>query len=60
MKYETLRDGEWWRCGMKGASLMCCECSLVHVINFRRRGGQLEIQLIQDDRVTAAARRKRT
>lgn len=57
MKYPVLKDGEWVqpsRCGFRDA---CCDCGLVHRMNFRVRDGHIEFQVFRDGRATAAMRR---
>jgi hypothetical protein len=57
-KYDQWYDGEWDIVRMWGFKLMCCDCSLVHEMNFRKTPGGLMIQVFRDERATAAARRK--
>lgn len=40
-----------------GYRFMCCDCSLVHVLEFRVRGDQVEMKATRHKRATAAARR---
>ena len=35
----------------------CCDCGLVHRLDFRIVGGRIEFRTRRDDRATAAARR---
>lgn len=34
-KCTPRRDGEWFKPTMKGYFLQCCDCALIHRINFR-------------------------
>ena len=54
----------------KGYKLMCCDCGLVHKIDFRHviringkfiasKGGKVQFRVWRDNRATAAARRHR-
>lgn len=36
----------------------CCDCGLVHRINFRVQNGKVQFQAFRDNRATAAKRRK--
>ena len=33
-KFKTLADGEWVRPKMSGYELKCCDCGLIHSIDF--------------------------
>lgn len=57
--WHTLTDGEWVRVPAKGHKNACCDCSLVHIIDYRiAEDGALEIRFRRDKRATAALRRK--
>lgn len=71
-RYRQAHDGEWIQPRMRGYKLRCCDCGLVHTLNFRviERGriGQLVnvvtgvkvlFQAERDERATAAVRRHR-
>lgn len=57
-KYKVVTDGEWVQPVMKGYKMACCDCGLVHVINFRIAGKKVQLQAFRDNRKTAAKRRK--
>lgn len=57
--YEIWESGEWCVLPRRGTKLMCCDCHLTHVLNFKIKDGKIYMQVIRDDRATAAARRKR-
>lgn len=57
--YRQVHDGEWVQPVRRGYRMMCCDCSLVHVLNFRVRRGSIQIQAIRHKRATAAARRRK-
>ena len=56
--YEAVEPGEWFspRSGPDGWFQKCCDCGLVHKIEFDR---PVRIRVFRDDRKTAAGRRKR-
>jgi len=57
-KYVQIYDGDWVQPrSRRGHKMRCCDCGLVHVVNFRVRGGKLQFQVFRDDRATAASRR---
>ncbi len=55
--YEPLIEGEWCRPKMKGFLLGCCDCALVHRINFRKLPKGIEFQVFRDEKETASERR---
>jgi hypothetical protein len=65
VKYTQVYDGEPVQPKRRGYRLMCCDCGLVHVLDFylvkyadgRRR--KIRFVARRDVRATAAARRKR-
>jgi len=59
MKYTQVFDGDWHRPVMRGWRMLCCSCSLVHIINFRIVGKHVELQARVCKRATAAARRRK-
>jgi hypothetical protein len=60
MKYNKPEDNEWIRPVMKGYRIMCCDCGLVHELDFRvirwGRGHKVEFRARRNARATAAAR----
>lgn len=60
--YNRPQAGEWIRPVKNGYKMMCCDCGLVHVINFRLipwgRGRKILFQAFRHTRATSAARRR--
>jgi hypothetical protein len=60
-KYDHINDQEWVEIPMRGLSLACCDCSLVHRMNFRiltnGKTKRFYMQANRDERATAAMRR---
>lgn len=57
--YYQVTDGEWIEVVLKGSRDQCCDCGLVHRINFRINAkGKIEYQVFRDGRATAAARKR--
>jgi hypothetical protein len=52
-------DGEWVQPQRRGFELECCDCGVVHRVNFRLRAGKVQFQAFRDARKTAATRRAR-
>ena len=57
LKYTKREDGEWIK--PKGAFhfIRCCDCSLVHLFEFRRNGARIKFRAWRQNR--HARRRKR-
>jgi len=58
-EYFEIEDGEWVAVPARGHKNACCDCDLVHLIDYRIVDGQLEIRVKRDMRSTAALRRHR-
>lgn len=68
-KYRQETDGEWIRPVAKGYKMACCDCGLVHRLDFRVmrgvnathgrlvKGARAEFMAFRDNRATAAVRR---
>ena len=63
MKYPVVNDGDIVVPVMKGYRMRCCDCDLVHRVNFtvrkHGRGHKVSFRIWRDNRATAAARRKK-
>lgn len=60
MRYYTqAADGEWIQPIKRGYRVACCECSLVHEVDFRIVDGRVQFRAWRDGRATAAKRRGR-
>jgi hypothetical protein len=57
--------GEWFKVVKTGYRMTCCDCSLVHEIDFRIQsgsepfGGEFELRVRRDDELTEQVRAKR-
>lgn len=58
VRYHQAVDGEWFAIKKRGFYDMCCDCGLVHIVDYRIIEGRLEIRSTRHKRATAAARRK--
>lgn len=64
MEFEEPAAGEWVQPVKKGYKLACCDCGLVHAVNFRiikYAGGKrakVQLQAFRDERATKALRKK--
>ena len=61
MKYDEPKPGEWVRPVKRGYRMMCCDCGLVHTMDFRTtrwgRGRKVWFRVFRNNPATAAARR---
>ena len=55
--YRVISYGEWTRPRMRNFREQCCDCGLIHRLDFRIVDGRVEFRTRRDDRATAAARR---
>lgn len=56
--YDRYRSG-WVSPQRKGYKFRCCDCYLVHTIDFRIKDHVIQFRVERDDRATAASRRGR-
>lgn len=58
-KYADLPQGEWEEPPKHPRTyhLACCDCGLVHKMNFRVKDGRVQFRVFRDERATAAIRR---
>lgn len=61
MRYKKVQAGEWVQPIRKGYKMRCCDCGLVHRLNFRLvkhgLGHKIQFNADRDERATAAIRR---
>lgn len=58
MKYAQAIDGEWIE-PKDGYKMACCDCGLIHRLNFRVVKGRVQIQPFRDNRATAQRRKNK-
>lgn len=62
-RYNIVKDGEWFFPGRKRYRLACCDCGLVHEVDFALvpwgRGKRIALRPRRHNRATAAKRRNR-
>ncbi len=57
--YGQIYDGDWIKLYMRGQKIGCCDCHLIHTINFRKgKDGGLEAQFFRDTKATYGKRRR--
>ena len=55
MKYDTPEEGEWVQPIRKGYKMMCCDCGLVHTLDFRIVGDKrkfIHFRAFRDEEAT--------
>jgi hypothetical protein len=57
VRYDVVPYGGWTRPRMRNFREQCCDCGLIHRLDFRIVDGKVEFRTRRDDRATAAARR---
>lgn len=55
-KYEQVIEGKWYETP-RNSTFICCDCCLVHKIQFKLEKGKLYSKWKRDDRSTAGYRR---
>lgn len=56
-RYQQAYNGEWIQPVRRGYLMRCCDCKLVHILDFRIIGGRIQFRAHRDERKTAASRR---
>jgi len=57
MKYDEPEANEWVMPIMKGYKLSCCDCGLVHEMDFRIVNKRVEFRARRNNRATGQVRR---
>lgn len=57
MKYPHIKNGEWLQPVRRGYVMACCDCCLVHTINFRIVKGKIQLQAFRATKKTTDRRR---
>ena len=57
MKYHQATDGVWEQPTRHGYKLRCCDCGLVHKLDFRIYHGKIQFRAYRDNRATSQIRR---
>ena len=57
MKYPKPEEGEWVSLVMTGYKMACCDCGLVHRLDFRIVDDRVEFRTYRDNRATGQIRR---
>jgi hypothetical protein len=55
-RYTKPEAGEWVQPVGRGYKMACCDCGLVHKLDFRTRNGRIQFRAFRDERATAQKR----
>ena len=58
-RYKDVRPGDWQQPIRRGYKMACCDCGLVHNLDFRIVKGQIQFRAFRNERSTAAVRREK-
>ena len=56
-RYYRPAAGEWIQPVRRGYKLSCCDCGLVHNLDFRIAGGRVQFRAFRNNRATGNVRR---
>lgn len=59
-KYDIVEPDEWIRPVMEGYKMACCDCGLVHKIDFKIEEGRVWIKATKDKRATGQVRKHKS
>ena len=54
----TVTANEWIQPIRKGYSMACCDCGLVHMIDFRIHKGKIQFRADRDEKATTKLRKR--
>lgn len=57
-RYYQPSAGEWVQPIRRGYRLACCDCGLVHLVDFRTHKRRVQFRVFRANRETAAIRRR--
>jgi len=57
MKFNKPVSGEWVQPVREGYKLACCDCGLVHKVDFRIFHKKIQFRVVRDNRSTGQMRR---
>jgi len=55
--YATPKAGEWVQPVEQGYKMACCDCGLVHTMDFRIENGRVQFRVTRNNRATGQMRR---
>lgn len=56
--YDKPKPGEWVQPVRSGYRMSCCDCGLVHTLDFRVHKGHIQFRAFRNERATSAVRRE--
>jgi hypothetical protein len=58
MAYQQPAEGEWVQPVRRGYKMACCDCGLVHVLDFRVQRNRVQFRVFRHARATGQLRRQ--
>ena len=58
-RYPSVTTDDWIQPARRGYRMMCCDCGLVHELDFRIVRSRVQIRARRNNRATGAARSRR-
>lgn len=58
-QYPYVEAGEWIQPVRRGYKMACCDCGLVHTLDFRIHRGRAQFRAFRDNRASGQLRRWR-
>ncbi len=58
-RYYAVQDGEWFEPAQKNHIMGCCDCGLVHKVDFRIYKGKVQMRAFRDKKRTSNRRRNK-
>ena len=55
-RYKQVSHNEWQQPARRNYKMACCDCGLVHLVDFRIKGGRIQLRARRAVRHTAALR----
>lgn len=57
-QYKKVKAGAWEQPVRRGYRLVCCDCGLVHKVDFRIHGGRVQMRAWRDEKSTKVWRKQ--
>lgn len=57
-RYASPKAGEWIQPVRRGYRMACCDCGLVHLVDFRIVGGRVQFRAARATKATSDRRRR--
>lgn len=58
-RFPTVKAGKWVQPVKRGYLMACCDCALIHRMDFRIEGGRVQFRAFRAERHTKTLRKRR-